>query len=168
MVGHVGRWQDVRVAGVAGQQRGVKRSIGQFHVNDVDLHQLGLARVKAALEHGKAGQIGGLDAKGLKNGGLQRVVGVGQGQFDFSQSQHESVRFVACGYQARGPHHKGLRLARPPQGRAAGRGGFKRASGRKETFNRQIALAGVVVKAQHAAACGQLGQFLCNRGQRRA
>ena len=41
-------------------------------------------------------------------------------------------------------------------------------SGRQEAFDRQVALAGVVVEAQHLGGSAELWQFLSDRGQGRA
>jgi len=96
----------VRVAGVLDQQGGFQRGIGQFQINDIDLHDHGLAGVKAALEYREAHQFGGRDVEGLEEGVSQRVVGVGEREFDFSQSQHGRLG-RACGYQAEAEILKG-------------------------------------------------------------
>ena len=73
-----------------GQQFGFQRGIGQRHIDDIDLHDHGLAGVKAALEDGKARHFGGRDLQGLEEGLSQRVVGVREREFDFGQSEHGS------------------------------------------------------------------------------
>ena len=88
VVGHVGRGEDVRVAGVPGQQRGFQRDAAEHHIDDVDLHDLGLARVKAALEDCETRQVCERDFQCVEDGILQRVVGVRERKFDFGQSEH--------------------------------------------------------------------------------
>jgi hypothetical protein len=89
-VHHVRAAHHVRVAGETGQQRifvdaGVKRQ-----VDDVDLHQLGLARVEAALEDGVAGDGRSGQAELALDGFGKGLLGVVERQLDFGDSDHVS------------------------------------------------------------------------------
>ena len=100
----------MRAAGVLEQQPGFQSRAGQFHVNDVDLHDHGLAGVKAAFEDREAGQLRRRDVQDVKNGRWQRVVGVRKREFDFGQSQHKGpVRGLWL--SSRSGYFKGRRLA---------------------------------------------------------
>ena len=77
---HVGGGDDVRVVGMALQQRGLLTGIGQRHVHDVDRQQIGLARIEAAFEHLQLANSRWVDAQGLCGQAGQRLHGVGRWQ----------------------------------------------------------------------------------------
>jgi len=92
LVRRVRRRANVRVTGHALEHMGFQLGRGQLAIDRVDQHDGRLlARVVAALEHGEIQELGILDAQSGHHGRTQLVLGVVQGQTQFSDSQHGSA-----------------------------------------------------------------------------
>ena len=98
-VAHVGRARHARIAGQPREQRVLERGrrrSGERHVDDVDLQQVGLAGIEAALVDVDAFDGGGVDAEQALHGAIERIGGRIERELDFRESEHGG----ACVYQA--------------------------------------------------------------------